>query len=161
MIITGKGMLPWCHLFIALLLSRPLPPLLCLSFSHCTCFLLQCISHSVPFYLFFPSSLHPVFCIHSIPPLNLPSSFCHLCLFSPPEILDQVMYSKTLCMDAKQAWGNHYDVHSLYGYSMVLATEKWVHSQLIIAGVWPACATEANLLPPLQSNEALADSKMH
>uniref|UniRef100_A0A087Y481 alpha-glucosidase n=1 Tax=Poecilia formosa TaxID=48698 RepID=A0A087Y481_POEFO len=41
-----------------------------------------------------------------------------------PKILDDVMYSKTLCMDAKQAWGNHYDVHSLYGYSMVLATEK-------------------------------------
>ncbi|KAI4815127.1 hypothetical protein KUCAC02_005290 [Chaenocephalus aceratus] len=41
-----------------------------------------------------------------------------------PKILDEVMYSKTLCMDAKQAWGNHYDVHSLYGYSMVLATEK-------------------------------------
>uniref|UniRef100_A0A8C5BYG5 alpha-glucosidase n=1 Tax=Gadus morhua TaxID=8049 RepID=A0A8C5BYG5_GADMO len=42
-----------------------------------------------------------------------------------PNILDGLMYSKTLCMDAKQAWGNHYDVHSLYGYSMVLATEKW------------------------------------
>ncbi|KAF7653977.1 hypothetical protein LDENG_00076250, partial [Lucifuga dentata] len=41
-----------------------------------------------------------------------------------PKILDEVMYSKTLCMDSKQAWGNHYDVHSLYGYSMVLATEK-------------------------------------
>ncbi|KAJ0063496.1 hypothetical protein NL108_002787, partial [Boleophthalmus pectinirostris] len=41
-----------------------------------------------------------------------------------PRILDEVMFSKTLCMDAKQAWGNHYDVHSLYGYSMVLATEK-------------------------------------
>ncbi|XP_074535530.1 sucrase-isomaltase, intestinal [Halichoeres trimaculatus] len=41
-----------------------------------------------------------------------------------PKILDEVMYSKTLCMDAKQAWGTHYDVHSLYGYSMVLATEK-------------------------------------
>nr|XP_057936355.1 sucrase-isomaltase, intestinal [Doryrhamphus excisus] len=41
-----------------------------------------------------------------------------------PKILDKVMYSKTLCMDAKQAWGNHYDAHSLYGYSMVLATEK-------------------------------------
>uniref|UniRef100_A0A3B3V9A7 alpha-glucosidase n=1 Tax=Poecilia latipinna TaxID=48699 RepID=A0A3B3V9A7_9TELE len=41
-----------------------------------------------------------------------------------PKILDDLMYSKTLCMDAKQAWGNHYDVHSLYGYSMVLATEK-------------------------------------
>ncbi|KAK5608749.1 hypothetical protein CRENBAI_020963 [Crenichthys baileyi] len=40
-----------------------------------------------------------------------------------PKILDEVMYSKTLCMDAKQAWGDHYDVHSLYGYSMVLATE--------------------------------------
>ncbi|XP_015233743.1 PREDICTED: sucrase-isomaltase, intestinal [Cyprinodon variegatus] len=41
-----------------------------------------------------------------------------------PQILDGVMYSKTLCMDAKQAWGTHYDVHSLYGYSMVLATEQ-------------------------------------
>ncbi|XP_068173302.1 sucrase-isomaltase, intestinal [Antennarius striatus] len=41
-----------------------------------------------------------------------------------PKILDEVMYSKTLCMDAKQAWGDHYDVHSLYGYSMVLATEQ-------------------------------------
>nr|XP_033486358.1 maltase-glucoamylase, intestinal [Epinephelus lanceolatus] len=41
-----------------------------------------------------------------------------------PKILDEVLYSKTLCMDAKQAWGDHYDVHSLYGYSMVLATEK-------------------------------------
>uniref|UniRef100_A0A3Q3A333 alpha-glucosidase n=1 Tax=Kryptolebias marmoratus TaxID=37003 RepID=A0A3Q3A333_KRYMA len=41
-----------------------------------------------------------------------------------PKILNELMYSMTLCMDAKQAWGNHYDVHSLYGYSMVLATEK-------------------------------------
>uniref|UniRef100_A0A671MM13 alpha-glucosidase n=1 Tax=Sinocyclocheilus anshuiensis TaxID=1608454 RepID=A0A671MM13_9TELE len=41
-----------------------------------------------------------------------------------PRILDNLMYSKTLCMDAKHKWGNHYDVHSLYGYSMVLATEK-------------------------------------
>uniref|UniRef100_A0A673NLW6 alpha-glucosidase n=1 Tax=Sinocyclocheilus rhinocerous TaxID=307959 RepID=A0A673NLW6_9TELE len=43
-----------------------------------------------------------------------------------PRILDNLMYSKTLCMDAKHKWGNHYDVHSLYGYSMVLATEKEV-----------------------------------
>uniref|UniRef100_A0A669BLK2 alpha-glucosidase n=1 Tax=Oreochromis niloticus TaxID=8128 RepID=A0A669BLK2_ORENI len=41
-----------------------------------------------------------------------------------PKILDDLMYSKTLCMDAKQTWGDHYDVHSLYGYSMVLATKK-------------------------------------
>nr|XP_023995564.1 maltase-glucoamylase, intestinal-like [Salvelinus alpinus] len=26
-------------------------------------------------------------------------------------------------MDAKHTWGNHYDVHSLYGYAMVLATK--------------------------------------
>lgn len=53
----------------------------------------------------------------------------------PPEILDEVMYSKTLCMDAKQAWGNHYDVHSLYGYSMVLSSEKWVYSHSNIIGI--------------------------
>lgn len=41
-----------------------------------------------------------------------------------PKILDEVMYSKTLCMDAVQKWGKHYDVHSLYAYSMVLATEQ-------------------------------------
>ncbi|XP_066540681.1 sucrase-isomaltase, intestinal [Hoplias malabaricus] len=43
-----------------------------------------------------------------------------------PKILDDLMYSKTLCMDAKQHWGNHYDIHSLYGYSMVLATDQAV-----------------------------------
>uniref|UniRef100_A0A4X2L9V0 Sucrase-isomaltase n=1 Tax=Vombatus ursinus TaxID=29139 RepID=A0A4X2L9V0_VOMUR len=43
-----------------------------------------------------------------------------------PDILDNVMYSKTICMDAVQHWGKHYDVHSLYGYSMAIATEKAV-----------------------------------
>ncbi|KAM8952382.1 sucrase-isomaltase, intestinal [Pelodytes ibericus] len=41
-----------------------------------------------------------------------------------PAILDRVMFSKTLCMDAKQTWGNHYDVHSLYGHAMILSTEE-------------------------------------
>ncbi|KAJ6660960.1 hypothetical protein lerEdw1_016980 [Lerista edwardsae] len=41
-----------------------------------------------------------------------------------PKIVDGVMYSKTLCMDAVQKWGKHYDVHSLYGYSMSIATYK-------------------------------------
>ncbi|XP_029026154.1 sucrase-isomaltase, intestinal-like [Betta splendens] len=41
-----------------------------------------------------------------------------------PNIMNKRLFSMTLCMDAKQAWGNHYDVHSLYGYSMVLASEK-------------------------------------
>ncbi|KAL8187967.1 UNVERIFIED_CONTAM: hypothetical protein K2H54_058646 [Gekko kuhli] len=40
-----------------------------------------------------------------------------------PKILDGVMYSKTVCMDAVQHWGKHYDVHSLYGYSMANATD--------------------------------------
>uniref|UniRef100_A0A8C9FCH6 alpha-glucosidase n=1 Tax=Pavo cristatus TaxID=9049 RepID=A0A8C9FCH6_PAVCR len=39
-----------------------------------------------------------------------------------PNIVDQLMFSKTLCMDAVQKWGKHYDVHSLYGYSMAIAT---------------------------------------
>ncbi|XP_026269884.2 sucrase-isomaltase, intestinal isoform X2 [Urocitellus parryii] len=43
-----------------------------------------------------------------------------------PDILDKLMYSKTLCMDALQNWGKQYDVHSLYGYSMAIATEKAV-----------------------------------
>ncbi|XP_028904587.1 sucrase-isomaltase, intestinal [Ornithorhynchus anatinus] len=41
-----------------------------------------------------------------------------------PSILDGVMFSKTVCMDALQHWGTHYDVHSLYGYSMSIATEE-------------------------------------
>ncbi|XP_036206938.1 sucrase-isomaltase, intestinal [Myotis myotis] len=43
-----------------------------------------------------------------------------------PDILDKLMYSKTICMDAVQTWGKQYDVHSLYGYSMSIATEKAV-----------------------------------
>ncbi|KFP93677.1 Sucrase-isomaltase, intestinal, partial [Haliaeetus albicilla] len=41
-----------------------------------------------------------------------------------PSILDKLMFSKTLCMDAVQKWGKHYDVHSLYGYSMAISTQK-------------------------------------
>ncbi|KAF6385497.1 sucrase-isomaltase [Rhinolophus ferrumequinum] len=41
-----------------------------------------------------------------------------------PDILDKLMYSKTICMDSVQHWGKQYDVHSLYGYSMAIATEE-------------------------------------
>ncbi|XP_068943501.1 maltase-glucoamylase [Petaurus breviceps papuanus] len=43
-----------------------------------------------------------------------------------PRILDYFLPAKTLCMDAVQHWGKHYDVHSLYGYSMAIATEEAV-----------------------------------
>ncbi|XP_033117884.1 maltase-glucoamylase, intestinal-like [Anneissia japonica] len=32
------------------------------------------------------------------------------------------LFAKTLCMDSKQTWGDHYDVHSLYGHSSAQAT---------------------------------------
>ncbi|NXI43474.1 SUIS protein, partial [Galbula dea] len=41
-----------------------------------------------------------------------------------PNILDKLMFAKTICMDAVQKWGKHYDVHSLYGYSMAISTRK-------------------------------------
>ncbi|XP_072852258.2 sucrase-isomaltase, intestinal isoform X2 [Pogona vitticeps] len=41
-----------------------------------------------------------------------------------PKIIDGVMYSKTLCMDAVQKAGKQYDVHSLYGYFMTIATDQ-------------------------------------
>ncbi|XP_052541641.1 sucrase-isomaltase, intestinal [Tympanuchus pallidicinctus] len=45
-----------------------------------------------------------------------------------PNIVDQLMFSKTLCMDAVQKWGKHYDVHSLYGYSMAIATRQAIET---------------------------------
>ena len=40
------------------------------------------------------------------------------------EILDGYLFSKTICMDAVQHWGRQYDTHSLYGYSMAIATAE-------------------------------------
>ncbi|NXA12159.1 MGA protein, partial [Sapayoa aenigma] len=41
-----------------------------------------------------------------------------------PNILDRLMFSKTICLDAVQNWGKQYDVHNLYGYSMSIATQR-------------------------------------
>ncbi|XP_054662763.1 maltase-glucoamylase-like isoform X2 [Grus americana] len=41
-----------------------------------------------------------------------------------PHIVDRLLFSKTLCMDAVQKWGRQYDVHNLYGYSMTLSTQR-------------------------------------
>ncbi|NXE53142.1 MGA protein, partial [Casuarius casuarius] len=45
-----------------------------------------------------------------------------------PSILDKLMFSKTLCMDAVQQWGKQYDVHSLFGYSMTLSTRQAIET---------------------------------
>ncbi|XP_029818190.1 sucrase-isomaltase, intestinal [Manacus vitellinus] len=45
-----------------------------------------------------------------------------------PGIVDRLMFSKTLCMDAVQNWGKHYDVHNLYGYSMGIATRRAIET---------------------------------
>ncbi|XP_052104332.1 sucrase-isomaltase, intestinal-like [Mytilus californianus] len=44
-----------------------------------------------------------------------------------PHILDGhtgSLYYKTICMDSKQNWGNHYAVHSLYGHAESIVTYK-------------------------------------
>ncbi|KAM5206069.1 putative maltase-glucoamylase 2 [Hipposideros larvatus] len=41
-----------------------------------------------------------------------------------PRILDRLLFSRTLCMDAEFYGGFHYDIHSLYGYLMARATDS-------------------------------------
>ncbi|KGL74967.1 Maltase-glucoamylase, intestinal, partial [Tinamus guttatus] len=45
-----------------------------------------------------------------------------------PRIVDGLLFSKTVCMDAVQNWGKQYDVHSLFGYSMTLSTKQAIDS---------------------------------
>ncbi|XP_066266382.1 sucrase-isomaltase, intestinal-like [Branchiostoma lanceolatum] len=52
-------------------------------------------------------------------------SFLHL-----TAIKGSLLYEGTLCMDARQIWGSHYDVHSLYGHSMAIATRDAMRSIL-------------------------------
>nr|XP_045367131.1 putative maltase-glucoamylase-like protein FLJ16351 [Camelus bactrianus] len=41
-----------------------------------------------------------------------------------PRVLDRLLFARTLCMDTEFHWGLHYDVHSLYGYSMARGTDS-------------------------------------
>ncbi|XP_074786957.1 maltase-glucoamylase-like isoform X2 [Athene noctua] len=45
-----------------------------------------------------------------------------------PHVVDRLLYSKTVCMDAVQKWGQQYDVHNLYGYSMILSTQRAIET---------------------------------
>ncbi|XP_071949869.1 sucrase-isomaltase, intestinal-like [Antedon mediterranea] len=42
--------------------------------------------------------------------------------YSPNLKYGPKLFAKTLCMDSKQTWGDHYDVHSLYGHSSAQAS---------------------------------------
>ncbi|XP_027394605.1 putative maltase-glucoamylase-like protein FLJ16351 [Bos indicus x Bos taurus] len=41
-----------------------------------------------------------------------------------PRVLDHLLFARTLCMDTEFHGGFHYDVHSLYGYTMAKATDS-------------------------------------
>ncbi|KAM9076996.1 LOW QUALITY PROTEIN: putative maltase-glucoamylase 2 [Megaptera novaeangliae] len=41
-----------------------------------------------------------------------------------PRVLDGLLLARTLCMDTEFQGGFHYDVHSLYGYTMARATDS-------------------------------------
>ncbi|XP_043319841.1 maltase-glucoamylase, intestinal isoform X1 [Cervus canadensis] len=41
-----------------------------------------------------------------------------------PRVLDGLLFARTLCMDTEFYGGLHYDVHSLYGYTMARATDS-------------------------------------
>ncbi|XP_040513111.1 maltase-glucoamylase, intestinal isoform X2 [Gallus gallus] len=45
-----------------------------------------------------------------------------------PHVVERLLFSKTLCMDAVQQWGRQYDVHNLYGYSMILSTQQAIET---------------------------------
>ncbi|XP_077637197.1 putative maltase-glucoamylase 2 [Crocuta crocuta] len=45
-----------------------------------------------------------------------------------PRVLDHLLFARTLCMDAEFHQGLHYDLHSLYGYSMAKATNMAMQS---------------------------------
>lgn len=41
-----------------------------------------------------------------------------------PNVIGNLLATKTLCMDAKHHLGSHYDVHNLYGIAEAEATNR-------------------------------------
>ncbi|XP_059172740.1 sucrase-isomaltase, intestinal-like [Physella acuta] len=54
------------------------------------------------------------------------------------------LFVKTLCMDARQDWGLHYDVHSLYAHSMAMRTHTTLRE--IFPGKRPWTMTRASFV---------------
>ncbi|XP_075862342.1 putative maltase-glucoamylase 2 [Microcebus murinus] len=48
-----------------------------------------------------------------------------------PSVLDRSLFARTLCMDTEFHSGLHYDVHSLYGYTMAIATDLAMENNFV------------------------------
>ncbi|OXB77046.1 UNVERIFIED_CONTAM: hypothetical protein H355_007693 [Colinus virginianus] len=59
------------------------------------------------------------------PPIPVESVLLLFLLFY---VVERLLFSKTLCMDAVQRWGRQYDTHNLYGYSMILSTQRAIEA---------------------------------
>ncbi|OWK06403.1 hypothetical protein Celaphus_00012327, partial [Cervus elaphus hippelaphus] len=64
---------------------------------------------------------------------NFPPFKPRMCLtdgYFPTGVLDGLLFARTLCMDTEFYGGLHYDVHSLYGYTMARATDSYTVNAL-------------------------------
>ncbi|XP_069105358.1 sucrase-isomaltase, intestinal-like [Argopecten irradians] len=81
---------------------------------------------------------------------NLPESMqCAQNKWNNPPFMPNILqgdtgdlYRKTVCMDAKQYWGDHYQVHSLYGHSHAMSTHAALRD--VLPGKRPFIVTRSS-----------------